>query len=149
MTGIEACKAALEALPEQADAGRVFGLYLPREETCVTVKTREPAATERLTAGGFSPAAAGLSVTLLHELLFREALGLEHEDAERYVDYAKSVPDALAALSTRDYELGAFLNATLVDQVRTIADQGEVMPQKSTYFYPKLLTGLVYDALGD
>ena len=86
---------------------------------------------------------------MLHELLFREALGLEHEDAERYVDYAKSVPDALAALSTRDYELGAFFNATLVDQVRAIADQGEVMPQKSTYFYPKLLTGLVYDALGD
>ena len=149
VTGIEACKAALEALPEQADAGRVFGLYLPREETCITVKTREPAAAERLAAGGFSPSAAGLSVTMLHELLFREALGLEHEDAERYVDYAKSVPDALAALSTRDYELGAFLNATLVSQVRAIADQGEVMPQKSTYFYPKLLTGLVYDALGD
>ena len=98
MTGVEACRAALEALPEQADAGRVFGLYLPREETCVTVKTREPAATERLTAGGFSPAAAGLSVTMLHELLLREALGLEHDDAERHVDYAKSVPDALAAL---------------------------------------------------
>jgi uncharacterized protein (DUF1015 family) len=59
------------------------------------------------------------------------------------------VPDALAALGTGRYELGAFLNATLVDQVRAIADQGEVMPQKSTYFYPKLLTGLVYDALGD
>ncbi len=86
---------------------------------------------------------------MLHELLFREALGLEHDDAERHVDYAKSVPDALAALQPGGYELGAFLNATLVDQVRAIADQGEVMPQKSTYFYPKLLTGLVYDALGD
>ena len=149
VTGVDACRAALEALPEQADPGRVFGLYLPRDETCIVVKTREPAATERLTAGGFSDAAAGLSVTMLHELLFREALGLEHDDAERFVDYAKSVPDALAALQAGDYELGAFLNATLVDQVRAIADQGEVMPQKSTYFYPKLLTGLVYDALGD
>ena len=99
-TGADACRAALEALPEQADPGRVFGLYLPREETCVTVKTREPAASERLAAGGFSPAAAGLSVTLLHELLLREALGLGHDDAERHVDYAKSVPDALAALQS-------------------------------------------------
>jgi uncharacterized protein (DUF1015 family) len=147
--GAEACRAALEALPEQADPARVFGLYLSREDTCITVKTREPAASERLAAGGFSPAAAGLSVTMLHELLFREALGLEHEDAERHVDYAKNVPDALAALKGGRYELGAFLNATLVDQVRAIADQGEVMPQKSTYFYPKLLTGLVFDALGD
>jgi uncharacterized protein (DUF1015 family) len=149
VTGAEACRAALEALPEQADPARVFGLYLPREDTCLTVKTREPAATERLTADGFSPAAAGLSVTMLHELLFREALGLDHEHAERHVDYAKNVPDALAALQGGQYELGAFLNATLVDQVRAIADQGEVMPQKSTYFYPKLLTGLVFDALGD
>ncbi len=149
VTGAEACRVALESLPEQADPGRVFGLYLPREETCLMVKTREPAASERLAAGGFSPAAAGLSVTLLQELLFREALGLDHADAERHVDYAKSVADGLAALRSGEYELGAFLNATLVDQVRTIADQGEVMPQKSTYFYPKLLTGLVYDALGD
>jgi uncharacterized protein (DUF1015 family) len=147
--GAEACRAALDALPEQADAERVFGLYLPREGACLTVRAREPQASEELTSGGFSPAAAGLSVTLLHELLFSEALGLGHDDAERHVDYAKSVPDALAQLATGAYELGAFLNATRVDQVRAIADEGEVMPQKSTYFYPKLLTGLVYDALGD
>ncbi len=147
--GAEACRAALEGLPEQADAERVFGLYLPREDACLTVRSREPEASAKITAGGFSPAAAGLSVTLLHDLLLSEALGLGHDDAERHVDYAKSVPDALAQLATGSYELGAFLNATRVDQVRAIADQGEVMPQKSTYFYPKLLTGLVYDALGD
>jgi uncharacterized protein (DUF1015 family) len=149
VAGAEACRAALEALPGQADPGRVFGLYLPRAAACLTIKTREPAASERLAADGFSPDAAGLSVTILHELLLREALGLEHDEAERHVDYAKSVPEALAALHGGDYELGAFLNATLVDQVRAIADRGEVMPQKSTYFYPKLLTGLVFDALGD
>ncbi len=148
-TGEQACRATLEALPEQADAERVFGLYLPREAACLTVKAREPEASAKLAAGGFSPAAAGLSVTLLHELLLSEALGLGHDDAERHVDYAKSVPEALAQLATGSYELGAFLNATRIDQVRAIADQGEVMPQKSTYFYPKLLTGLVYDALGD
>ncbi|NLE23300.1 MAG: DUF1015 domain-containing protein [Actinobacteria bacterium] len=147
--GAESCRRALEALPEQADPTRVFGLYLPKENACITVRAREPEASRRLAARGFSPAAAGLSVTMLHELLFREALGLEHDDAERHVDYAKSVPDALATLSAGGYELGAFLNATRVEQVRAIADQAEVMPQKSTYFYPKLLTGLVYDVLGD
>jgi uncharacterized protein (DUF1015 family) len=143
VTGAEACGAALHRLPEQADAARVFGLYLPHAETCVTVKTREPNASARLAADGFASDAAGLSVTILHELLLREALGLEHDEAERHVDYAKNVPDALAALSGGGYELGAFLNATLVDQVRAIADRGEVMPQKSTYFDPKAPTGLV------
>jgi uncharacterized protein (DUF1015 family) len=147
--GPEAAQEMLEALPAQADPGRVFGLYLPRDEACVTVRAREPESSGRLAAGGFSPTAAGLSVTVLHELLLGEALGLTHDDAERHVDYAKSVPEALAALATGRYELGAFLNATPVDQVRAVADRGEVMPQKSTYFYPKLPTGLVYDALGD
>jgi uncharacterized protein (DUF1015 family) len=147
--GVTAAREALEALPEQADPARVFGLYLPREQACLTVRAREPQASDKLTAGGFSPAAAGLPVTLLHELLLAEALGLGHDDAERHVDYAKSVPEALDALGTGKHELGAFLNSTRVDQVRAIADEGEVMPQKSTYFYPKLLTGLVYDALGD
>ncbi|HTX70874.1 MAG TPA: DUF1015 domain-containing protein [Thermoleophilia bacterium] len=149
VTGVQSARTALEALPDQTDPAGVFGLYLPREEACLTVRAREPEASRRLAAGGFSPAAAGLSVTLLHELLLSDALGLGHDDAERHVDYAKSVPDALAELAGGKYELGAFLNATRVDQVRAIADEGEVMPQKSTYFYPKLLTGLVYDALGD
>jgi len=148
VTGAASCRAALQALPRHDDASAVFGLYLPDEDACLTVRAREPEASRRLAAGGFSAAAAGLSVTLLHELLFREALGLDHEDAERHIDYAKSVPDALAALGTGRYRLGAFLNPTLVEQVRAVADEGEVMPQKSTYFYPKLLTGLVYDVLG-
>ena len=147
--GLEACRGVLDGLGEQADPGRVFGLYLPREDVCVTVKSREPEAERRLIAGGFSPEAAGLSVTVLHELVLREALGMDAGQAEKHIDYATSVPDALAALASGRYELGAFLNATLVSQVRALADRGETMPQKSTYFYPKLLTGLVFDALGD
>ena len=146
--GLEACRGVLDSLGEQADPGRVFGLYLPREDVCITVKSREPEAKQRLVASGFSPDAAGLSVTVLHELVLREALGMDPGQAERHMDYATSVPDALSALAGGRYELGAFLNATLVSQVRAIADRGETMPQKSTYFYPKLLTGLVFDALG-
>ena len=113
------------------------------------MRTREPDASERLAAGGFSPAAAGLSVTLLHELLFSEALGLGHDDAERHVDYAKNVPDALEALAAAATSSARSSTPPSSTRSATIADEGEVMPQKSTYFYPKLLTGLVYDALGD
>jgi uncharacterized protein (DUF1015 family) len=146
--GAEACHRVLGSLGEQADPGRVFGLSLPHEDVCLVVKAREPEARTRLVASGFSPEAAGLSVTMLHELVLREALGMDPGQAERHIDYAKNVPDALAALASGRYGLGAFLNATLVGQVRTLADRGETMPQKSTYFYPKLLTGLVFDALG-
>ena len=146
--GLAACRAVVDGLGEQADPGRVFGLYLPREDVCLVVKSRDPEAKQRLVGSGFSPDAAGLSVTVLHELVLREALGMDPGQAEKHIDYATSVPDALSALAGGRYELGAFLNATLVSQVRALADRGETMPQKSTYFYPKLLTGLVFDALG-
>ena len=146
--GPEACRGVLDALGEQADPGRVFGLCLPREDVCVAVRSREPQAKQRLVASGFSPDAADLSVTVLHELVLHEALGMDRGEVEKHIDYAKSVPDALAALAGGRYGLGAFLNATLISQVRALADRGETMPQKSTYFYPKLLTGLVFDALG-
>jgi uncharacterized protein (DUF1015 family) len=45
--------------------------------------------------------------------------------------------------------MAAFLNATPIDEVRAVAARGETMPQKSTYFYPKLLTGLVVHAMDD
>ena len=147
--GLEACRGLLDGLGERADPDRFFGLYLPREDVCVAVKARAPEAKQRLVACGFSPDAAGLSVTVLHELVLREALGMDPGEAEQHIDYATNVPDALAALAGGRYGLGAFLNATLVSQVRALADRGETMPQKSTYFYPKLLTGLVFDALGD
>ena len=98
---------------------------------------------------GFSPDAARLSVTILHYLIFRDALGIDPERTEDHIDYVTDPAEAFRRLSAGDYGLGAFLNATLVGEVRSIADNGETMPQKSTYFYPKLLTGLVYDALDD
>ena len=147
--GARACSATLEGLSGRADAVRAFGLYLPAEDACVIVHAREPEAAQRLAASGVSAASADLAVTMLHELILRDALGVGPEHAEDHIDYAKSVPDALAALADGGYTLGVFLNATEVWQVRAIADHGETMPQKSTYFYPKLLTGLVFDALGD
>ena len=149
VVGIDACRTALEALPARPDPVRTFGLYLPHRETCLFVRAREPQASERLAAGGLSPVSAGLSVSLLHELLLGDALGVGHDDTETHVDYAHSVSGALAALGAGRYGLGAFLNATPADRVRAVADRGDVMPQKSTYFYPKLLTGLAFDALGD
>ena len=136
----------LEADPEE---GRVFGLLFPRESSSALVRLSDPAALDGLRAEGFSSASAGLTVTILHYLILRDALGIDPATAEGRIDYASDAPGAFARLAEGDYDLGAFIWATQVQEVRTIADQSETMPQKSTYFYPKLLTGLVFDALGE
>ncbi len=147
--GHAAARTLLERLPEQADPGRVFGLYLAGEDVCIAIRAREPAATQHLLAAGLSTEIAALSVTVLHDLVLRDVLGMDPGAEEEQVEYVKNVADALAALAGGGFDAAAFLNATEVGQMRAVADRGEVMPQKSTYFYPKLLTGLVLDALGD
>lgn len=143
------CADLLRQLPAAERPATTFGLYFPQEDACCTVELRDQTALDRLEARGFSPRAARLSVTILHQLVLARGIGLDPASSEANVDYAKGTDEALARLHDGGYTLGAFLNATRVDDVRAIADGGEAMPQKSTYFYPKLLTGLIFDRLDD
>ncbi|HZL65516.1 MAG TPA: DUF1015 domain-containing protein [Thermoleophilia bacterium] len=147
-----ACEGLVDRLRDTVDPGRSFGLYFPREKTCCLVTLTDAGALERLAglAGeGMSPEAARLSVTILHRLILGDGVGIDPAHSEGLIDYVVSTEEALRRLEAGEYAFGAFLTATGVDEVRAVADNGETMPQKSTYFYPKLLTGLVFDALGD
>jgi uncharacterized protein (DUF1015 family) len=144
-----ACAGLVDRMRDTADPGRSFVLYFPREKSCCVATLTDAAALERLTAECMSPAAAGLSVTILHRLILGDGVGLDPVHGEGLIDYVVSRDDALRKLAAGEYVFGVFLTAAGVDEVRAIADNGETMPQKSTFFYPKLLTGLVFDALGD
>jgi uncharacterized protein (DUF1015 family) len=62
------------------------------------------------------------------------------------IGYAKSIADVEAALDG-PYDVAFVLRPTPVDQVREVAAEGETMPPKSTYFFPKLLSGLLFNPL--
>jgi uncharacterized protein (DUF1015 family) len=146
-TGRAAGEALVAALPDAPDPAGSFALYLADRDECLAVRLSDPGAPARLEARGVTPWASRLSVTILHELLLHDVLGVDA--GEGRIDYASSTADAFDRMPTGAYSLAAFLNATSVQDVRDIADHDEVMPQKSTYFYPKLPVGLVYDALDD
>ena len=67
--------------------------------------------------------------------------------AKRGLGYTPSTEEALAKLRAKAYDAAFFLRPTPVDQVRAVAAAGETMPPKSTYFFPKLLTGIVFNPL--
>jgi uncharacterized protein (DUF1015 family) len=142
--GAGACSLMMNHVATLGGGDKVFGLYFPAEERCVTVELRDMAAMTHLAERGFSPESARLSVTILDELVFRDALGLDPDALEGHIAFAKSVDDAMTEIDEGGCSMAAFLNATLIEEVRAVAARGEVMPQKSTYFYPKLLTGLVF-----
>lgn len=87
-----------------------------------------------------------LDVTVLHALVFESALGIDRaaQEAQTYLRYLKDFGQAVAAATSGDGTQAVFLlNPTRVEQVMAVAEAGEVMPQKSTYFYPKIASGIV------
>jgi uncharacterized protein (DUF1015 family) len=138
-----------DGLRASENPSHVFGFVFPREAVCAVVRLRDLSALDRLADEGFSRVSANLTVTLLHYLILRDVCGVDPRQTEGRIDYVSDPVAAFARLAADDYVLGAFINATLVDEVKAIADRSETMPHKSTYFYPKLLTGMVFDALGD
>ena len=91
-----------------------------------------------------SPQLRSLDVTVLHDILFQQFLGLPPEVQKQKLSYTIDADDALQSVIERKYQAGFLLNPTSYDQVVQVCKQTETMPQKSTYFYPKLLTGLVF-----
>ncbi|MDD4767392.1 MAG: DUF1015 domain-containing protein [Desulfotomaculaceae bacterium] len=96
-----------------------------------------------------SPAWQKLDVSILHTLIIEKFLGICGELRARadHITYTREEEGALEAVDRGEYQLAFFLNPTLVEEVTAIAGQGEKMPQKSTFFYPKLITGLVINQL--
>jgi hypothetical protein len=153
--------AVLEAIRELKDDGRhAFGLYLGNGNYRVLVLRQEelmdarqaPQQSAPLHAAGqdHSQAWRRLDVSILHRLILEEHLGITPErlEAEANVEYVHDFPHAIQEAADR---VGAgqgqalfLMNPTSVAEVQAVAAQRERMPQKSTFFYPKIYAGMVF-----
>jgi uncharacterized protein (DUF1015 family) len=90
-----------------------------------------------------------LDTAVLEALVLRGALGMSEDDIShlRGLDYSKNLDDAIERVESGAADAGFFMRATPVEQVREVAQTGESMPPKSTYFFPKVPTGLVFNPL--
>lgn len=123
---------------------RAFGVALPGGNGLVAV-TKDIEALARQIDGPGSQNLKQLDVSILHSFIFAKLLGLTGHD---FFGYTRIEQEALD--SVEEGAAAAFLmNPPTVDDMRTIALGGDFMPQKSTYYYPKLLSGLVMWSLKD
>jgi uncharacterized protein (DUF1015 family) len=124
----------------------VFGLYTG-EETFWLLTYRGSLATQGPPAGGNSNGAV-LDVSLLHDQLLEKVLGLDvREDT---IAFTQDDAAAIDLVTRQEYQVAFLLNPTHVEQIVEPAMAGKRMPRKSTYFYPKLLTGIVmHKEVGD
>src|ERR1019366_256288 len=98
---------------------------------------------------GRSEAYRHLDTGVLETLVLKGALGLSDEDISHFngLFYARDTAEALAMVSSGEYDAAFLMRPTPVEQVREVAAAGENMPPKSTFFFPKLLTGLLFNPL--
>jgi uncharacterized protein (DUF1015 family) len=91
----------------------------------------------------------GLDAVILEELVLKRGLGMSAEDiaAKRGIAYLSDADATLAAVESGERDCAFLLRPTPVEQVREVAAAGETMPPKSTYFFPKLLSGIVFNPL--
>ncbi|MEA2153166.1 MAG: hypothetical protein QOI18_1399 [Solirubrobacteraceae bacterium] len=98
---------------------------------------------------GHSQAYRHLDTGVLETLLLKGALGLSDDDISHFngLFYARDTAEAIAKVRSGEYDAAFLMRPTPVSQVRDVAAEGENMPPKSTYFFPKLLTGLLFNPL--
>ena len=96
-----------------------------------------------------SEASRRLDVSILHNLILEKLLGIDKENManQKNLTYTRSFSEALESVKKKDSQCAFIINPTRVDEIGAVAAAGEKMPQKSTYFYPKIITGLAINSL--
>jgi uncharacterized protein (DUF1015 family) len=137
-------RTVLETMASRSDHAHVFGMRVRDEHSYYLLSLRNVADMDALIPGK-SPAYRQLDVSILHHLIIDRLLGIKMETHKLglNIEYIKEADDAVKRVADGSAEIIFLMNPTKVTEVRDVASAGERMPQKATYFSPKLLTGMV------
>jgi uncharacterized protein (DUF1015 family) len=132
----------------RADHAHVFGMRVKGEHSYYLLTLRNEEDMDTVIPGR-SAAYRHLDVSILHHLVIDRLLGIKMETHKLglNIEYIKDAHDAVNRVADGSAEIIFLMNPTKVTEVRDVAAAGERMPQKATYFYPKLLSGLVVNVV--
>ena len=136
------------ALAEQYRQGKkAFGFYCGKGEWYLLV-LRDLSVMDKMLPD-MSEASRQLDGSVLHTLVLEKILGIDKENmaAQINLTYTKFFEEAIVGVDKGEFQCSFILNPTRVTEIRDVAAAGEKMPQKSTYFYPKMITGMVMNDL--
>jgi uncharacterized protein (DUF1015 family) len=135
--------AALQTSPENT-IGAVI-----KDRSEFYLLTPKPGVMDKLFSDELPESLRGLDVSVLTHLILIKILGLNQAqlDDEHLITYSSISDDAVNAAKSGKCDISFILNPTKIEQVRQVAEAGLIMPRKSTYFYPKVITGQVINPL--
>jgi len=137
-----------EVAPPPGEGPLQLGYFNGRDGRALRLSIKDQAIADAALPG-YSEAYRHLDTGVLETLLLKNALGYSDDDIAHFngLFYARDTAEALAMVRSGDYDAAFLMRPTPVGQVRDVAGAGENMPPKSTYFFPKLLTGLLFNPL--
>jgi len=140
----------IEELEKEANSRIAMGLYLKNVNKFYLLKLRETEkANEILETKGIPDVLKKLDLTVLHKIIISDGLGFSEEDqmAQNGIKYIKKEDEAFEAIDNGKAEAVFVMASPKIKDIKDVSQAGYRMPQKSTYFYPKLLSGLVINPL--
>jgi len=128
-----------------------FGLLMGGDSTVYLLSLKPTTLPTEIVRDPLPPEVKELDVTILHSLILKDLLGIsmEAQEQKRNLNYVRDAQEAYQSVLKGHAQLAFVMNATKIHQVRSVARAGFTMPQKSTYFYPKLVSGLVMNVMDD
>ena len=131
-----------------ADGKKAVVMYSGDKIALMTLKSMQPLCDMYPNA---SEALRGLDVTVLHSLILERIMKIDKENMANQINltYTRDQAEAIEWVNTNKANCCFIMNPTRVSEISAVATAGEKMPQKSTYFYPKLITGLVMNKFGE
>ncbi|MDT9545749.1 MAG: DUF1015 domain-containing protein [Chlorobium sp.] len=137
---------ALKVFMDREQSSYAYGVVLPGRVVGIVLKGRA----EDVLEASCPEAMRRLGLVVLHEAVLGGMLGITREAmaSQSNLVYRKDEGEVFRAVESGEAEVGFVVHPTTVRQVLDVSDSGEVMPQKSTFFYPKIMTGLVFHSLG-
>jgi len=148
LTDPDARREARTILQQKGNESHTLALYAGGQ-SLYYLTLRDPGTMDRFFDDKASKALRILDVSILHRLILEHLLQITPEAQERQLNlkYVKNFDEPFESVQSGDFQLAFLMNSTRMGEVRDVANAGEKMPQKSTYFYPKLLTGLVLNKI--
>ena len=138
----------LKALKTAAKKHRVIGASFKRDPRYLILRLKNKRIMQRL-AKDLSAPLRELDVSTLHLLILEHILAMspEQQVSGETIRYSQDEDAVLQSLEKEDFQAAFILAATKKEEIQTIVAAGEKMPQKSTYFYPKLSSGLIVNKI--
>ena len=132
--------------PANEDGVGVFGLYDSFHKRAFRLRLKDVAEVDRRLEGK-PEAYRRLDSAILETLVLKDLVGMSDHDIDERdgLEYAKSVPAALAMVDEGDYDVAFIQRGVPVEQVKAICNTDTVMPPKSTFFFPKVMTGFAFN----